>query len=91
MNAMLEPKMVAASIQVLAPAPQGTSTAADLITSSSQGVLMGAKMPFKTSVALKIGQSLGQPASLSHEMIWLSQLTCSAGLVPPWRRLLQVR
>ena len=40
MKAMLEPRMVAASIQVLASAAQGTAALADCITASSQGVLM---------------------------------------------------
>src|SRR5579864_9334935 len=39
---MLDARMVAASIQVLALAPHGTPTPADRITASSQGVLMDA-------------------------------------------------
>jgi hypothetical protein len=42
MKAMLDPRMVAASIQVLVSAPQGTPTPPDRITASSQGVLMDA-------------------------------------------------
>jgi hypothetical protein len=42
MKAMLEPRMVATSIQVLDPASQGTPSPADRITASSQGVLMKA-------------------------------------------------
>jgi hypothetical protein len=40
MKARLEPRMVAASIQSLASALQGTSTRIDRIAVSSQGVLM---------------------------------------------------
>jgi hypothetical protein len=42
MKAMLEPRMVAASIQPLASALHGTSTSTDRITASSQGGLMEA-------------------------------------------------
>jgi hypothetical protein len=40
MKAMLEPKMVAASIHVLASFVHGTAVSAVLITASSQGALM---------------------------------------------------
>src|ERR1700730_11715673 len=42
MKAMLEPRIVAASIQVLALAAHGTPAPVDRITTSSQGVLMKA-------------------------------------------------
>jgi len=43
MNAMLEPRMVAASIQRLALALHGASPVADWLTVSSQGSLMKAQ------------------------------------------------
>jgi hypothetical protein len=46
MKAMLDPRMVAASIQVLACGSQGTPAPADRTTASSQGVLMRQWMPF---------------------------------------------
>jgi hypothetical protein len=42
MKAMLEARIVAASIQILASALQGTSAPADRIMASSQGVFMKA-------------------------------------------------
>jgi len=42
MKAMLDPRMVAASIHVFASAAAGTPAAVDRITTSSQGVLMEA-------------------------------------------------
>ena len=45
MKAMLDPMMVAASIQVLVSAAQGVPGAPDRITDSSQGGFMEAWMP----------------------------------------------
>jgi len=42
MNAMLDPRMVAVSIQIFASAPHGTPSSADRIMASSQGVFMQA-------------------------------------------------
>jgi len=46
MKAMLDPRMVAASIQILACGLQGTPDLVDRTTASSQGVLMKLWMPF---------------------------------------------
>src|SRR6266404_3680245 len=40
MNAMLDPRMVAVSIQIFASAPHGTPSPADRIMASSQGAFM---------------------------------------------------
>jgi hypothetical protein len=40
MKAMLEARMVAASIQVLAPGPHGADASPDPMTDSSQGVFI---------------------------------------------------
>jgi hypothetical protein len=47
MKAMLDPRMVAASIQILACGSQRTPAPADRTTASSLGVLMKLWMPFK--------------------------------------------
>jgi len=56
MKAMLEPIIVAASIQIFACAAQGDSGAPDRITDSSQGGLMEAWMPHQANLFLNMDE-----------------------------------
>src|SRR5258708_369498 len=61
MKAMLEPRMVATSIHVLAWAPGGGPALADSIAASSQGVLMEAMDARRRCLVLKIRASRMSP------------------------------
>jgi hypothetical protein len=71
MKAMLDPRMVAASIHVLVVGPGRVPTAVDRITASSQGVLIRLWMPFLMHEVLKIseccreGESGGEASTAS--------------------------
>jgi hypothetical protein len=61
MKAMLEPRMVAASIQVLASGRAGTAAAPDWITALSQGVLIVVMSVFHHAPGAQGSRLIEQP------------------------------